>query len=261
MAEQSDCVMKPQLLIGNVWHRRLRPAENAFVYPVIQLSVPVHAIGELKRTWLSVDRFNLFSFHSSDHGDRDGSSLSDWIQQLLVRHGFPEVNGEIRLQTMPRILGYVFNPISFWYCHDQDGSLRVVVCEVNNTFGGTHCYLIAHPDRRPITDGDWFDSRKQLHVSPFCSVGGYYRFQFKTGEAESRVKIDYHDHSGLLLQTSITTHPDTLSSRALLRVFFAFPWNTLATFLRIHYQAFRLWRKGVTFYGKEPPSPQPESHT
>ncbi len=248
--------MTAQLLVGKVWHNRLRPMTNQFTYPVIQIAFAIDALQSLPRPWLSLNRFNLFSFHEADHGPRDGSPLGPWIHRILAGEGLDCAGGDIRLQTMPRMLGFVFNPISFWFCHDRAGALRAVVCEVNNTFGDTHSYLVAHPDRSPISRTDVFEHPKRLHVSPFCRVEGHYRFRFRIVDADTvRVRIDYHDAAGPLLDTAITTHAQPLTGTRLLRAFLHYGWNTLVTWLRIHYQAVKLWNRGVPFHGRTPPAP------
>ena len=98
--------------------------------------------------------------------------------------------------TMPRLFGYVFNPVSFWFCRDRDGRLRAVLCEVNNTFGEHHCYLVHHDDRRPIEADAWLDGRKAFHVSPFLPVEGSYRFRFRLDAERAHVDVNYHDDAG-----------------------------------------------------------------
>ncbi|MEN9476721.1 MAG: hypothetical protein RLZZ300_862, partial [Pseudomonadota bacterium] len=131
---------RPQLCLGHVMHRRLRPAVNAFVYPVFYVQLPVRDLAAADCGIFSVDQRNLLSFRSQDHGPRDGSPLLPWIENLLREHGLP-ADGDIVLQTFPRVLGYVFNPVSFWYCHDRSGALIAILAEVNNTFGGSYSYL------------------------------------------------------------------------------------------------------------------------
>lgn len=249
--------MSARLLTGRVWHRRLRPVCNEFTYPVVQIDVAIDDLQSLRRPCFSVNRLNLFSFHEADHGLRDGSPLGPWIRGVLAREGLDAADGAIRLQTMPRMLGFVFNPISFWYCHDRSGALRALVCEVNNTFGGSHAYLLAHPDQRPIGPSDAFEFPKRLHVSPFCRVEGGYRMQCTFREdGTTRVGIDYDDGGGPVLETAITTRSQPLSARTLIRALLGYGWNTLATWFSIHLQAFRLWRRGVPFHGRTPPVPE-----
>jgi len=143
--------MGARLYFGEVMHLRLRPAKNRFVYPVFFLRVPLSDPQSLRRPLFGVNRWNLFSFMFRDHGARDGSPPLEWIRALLSREGFEDVDGEVWLQTFPRVLGYVFNPVSFWFCHDRSGALRAILCEVSNTFGEHHHYLLAQPDGSPIS--------------------------------------------------------------------------------------------------------------
>ncbi len=238
------------LFTGSVMHARVRPRENRFRYGVFYLRVRVGAEDSLRRAFLSVDRFNLLAFHRRDHGPRDGSPLEPWIRDLLTREGCGFADGDIELQMFPRVLGYVFNPVSFWFCHDRDGRLRAVLCEVNNTFGEHHNYLMVHPDGRPIEPTDSLMAQKVFHVSPFLAVKGRYRFQFRTDPADTRVRIDYEDEDGTMLVTSVSGSARALSAGSLLRCFVGYPWMTLGVILRIHWQALKLWWKGVPFFRK-----------
>ena len=139
------------LYTGLVMHRRLRPVEHGFRYGVFFLRFPLSRLAQLRGPLFALDRFNLFSFHRADHGD--GGDPLQWIGGLLRREGVREVIGEVELQTFPRVLGYVFNPVSFWYCHNTAGELIAILAEVNNTFGERHCYLLQgrgtdHPQGR-----------------------------------------------------------------------------------------------------------------
>lgn len=246
--------MSALICFGRVMHARLRPTRNVFRYRVFFLRFPVTDLDGLARPLLSVDRFNLFSVHRRDHGPRDGSDLGAWIRALLAREGLSRADGEVWLQTFPRVLGYVFNPVSFWLCHDRAGKLRAVLCEVSNTFGEHHNYLLAHPDERPIEPGDVLSAGKVFHVSPFCEVAGGYRFQFALDPAAIRVRIDYDDPAGKLLATSVSGRAQALTSARLAMAFVLYPWMTAAVIARIHWQALRLWVKGVRFVPKpEPP--------
>jgi hypothetical protein len=244
----------PQLCFGVVLHRRLRPAAHAFRYPVYFLAVPMSRVASLARPWFGLNRFNLLSFHFRDHGLRDGSNPVDWVRGLLAAEGLAAVaDGEIWLQTFPRVLGYVFNPVSFWFCEDRAGRVRAIVAEVNNTFGEGHAYLLAHPDLRPITGADDLAARKVFHVSPFFPVQGGYRFRFHRSGARRVARIDYHDEQGDLLHTSISGAAEPLSRRTLARAFLGYPWMTVGVIARIHWQALKLWRKRVPFFAKPMP--------
>jgi hypothetical protein len=251
---RSACV--PALFFGDVMHSRLRPRRNRFRYGVFFLRLRVDDPQAIRRALLSVNRFNLFSFFLRDHGPRDGSALEPWVRALLAREGVRSADGEIWLQAFPRVLGYVFNPVSFWLCHDRASALRAVVCEVSNTFGEHHNYLLAHPDERPIRPDDCLAARKVFHVSPFCEVSGGYRFRFELAPDAAAIRIDYHDASGPLLATAVRGRAAALTDRNLLRAFALYPWMTLGVILRIHWQALRLWLKGVPFFSKPLPPAQ-----
>ena len=241
---------RPQLCLGHVMHRRLRPAVNAFVYPVFYVQLPVRDLAAANCGIFSVDKPNLLSFRSEDHGPRDGSPLLPWIENLLRQHGLP-ADGDIMLQTFPRVLGYVFNPVSFWYCHDRSGALIAILAEVNNTFGGTYSYLL-HRGGQVLRDGEEMTATKLFHVSPFNEVEGGYRFRFQLQRAVQLARIDYDDAEGELLLTSISGKPRDWSAAALLGAFLRMPFLTLGVIARIHWQALKLWLKGVPFRGAHP---------
>ena len=240
----------PRLLIGNVMHRRLRPVANAFTYPVFYVQLPVADLAAANCAIFSVDRGNLLGFKTKDHGPRDGSPLLPWIQSLLRERGLP-ADGEITLQCFPRVLGYVFNPVSFWLCRNRAGELIAVLVEVRNTFGGDHNYLLHNPEGSPLQDGQVLQASKAFHVSPFCDIEGGYRFRFHLQRDCQTVRIGYDDAEGELLLTSISGKPLAWSNRTLLGAFLRMPFLTAGVMTRIHWQALKLWFKGVPFYGKK----------
>lgn len=244
---------QPRLVLGRVMHRRLRPVAHAFAYRVFFFSIPLSNVAALENRWVGVNRPGLLSFRFADHGARDGSHPLAWIRGLLEREGLSAADGEVWLQAFPRVLGYVFNPVSFWFCHDAAGALRAVVCEVNNTFGERHCYVLAHPDARPIRPGEALAARKAFHVSPFFPVAGAYRFRFAAGERRTLARIDYHDAAGDLLHASIAGECRPYGARPVLAAFLAHPFMTAAIVARIHWHALRLWLKRVPFFPR--PSP------
>jgi DUF1365 family protein len=256
--------MNAQLFFGKVVHHRLRPATHRFVYPVYFCLLPLSGIERVGSALFSLNRFNLFSFHFADHGARDGSHPLLWIRDLLNAHGVV-ADGEIALQCFPRVLGFVFNPVSFWYCHNASGELIAVLAEVNNTFGERHNYLLAHDDGRPIGDGEAIARDKVFHVSPFMAVAGYYRFRFLARSAPGESPnwrlacIDHGDAAGDLLRTVLCGRAAALASGPLLRAFVTYPLLTLGVVFRIHWQALRLWVKRVPFFSK--PNPPREETT
>lgn len=250
---------QPRLSFGTVMHRRLRPVENRFVYPVCFVSVPLTRIETLENRWFSLNRWNVFSLRFADYGPRDGSHPLAWVHEVLESNRLGCADGEVWLQTFPRILGYAFNPVSFFFCHDREGALRAVLCEVNNTFGERHHYLLAHADGRPIGAQDTLTARKVLHVSPFARTEGAYRFRFRLDEGRTLVRIEYFDADGDLLHTSVSGTARPYSARALAAAFARRPWMALAVTVRIHVQALRLWLKRVPYFHK--PAPPAEALT
>ncbi len=253
---------QPLLSHGQVRHTRLRPAQNTFSYGVFTLVLPLRTLGAsgFDSALCSRNRFNLISFHDKDHGDGQMPLLS-WIDALLRAEGIDDADGEIWLQTFPRVLGYVFNPVSFWFCHRSNGELRAIVCEVNNTFGERHCYLL--DTGGAMTWGVPLSARKVFHVSPFCAVEGQYRFRFMRathsvgGEDIERIvaRIDYDDDHGPLLLTSISGRLEPLSTTSAASAFVRHPLMTLGVIARIHWQALKLFIKRVPFFSKPLPPP------
>jgi DUF1365 family protein len=191
---------------GSIRHARSRPAAHRFAYRSYFMRMPLRA--SAAQPWslrmLGRNRFAPFSLQDRDHGD--GGDPLAWITRLLAEGGVHDADGEIWLHAMPRVLGYVFNPVSFWFCHRADGALRAIVCEVNNTFAERHCYLLAHADGRPLQWGETLEVAKVFHVSPFCEVRGRYQFRFMLAGARFVARIDYHDDAAgaaPLLVTSI----------------------------------------------------------
>ena len=237
---------------GNVMHARMRPRAHRFHYGVFYLRTPLSQLKQANSRFFSVDKWNLLSLHRVDHGAKDGSDLEPWIRNLLRQENIC-AEGEIILQAFPRVLGYVFNPVSFWFCHDQQGLLRAVLCEVRNTFGEHHNYLVAHEDGRPIESDCSLQSRKVFHVSPFFDVAGDYRFSFSQQGTTQKVRIDYYGAQGLLLATSVSGQAEKLTSKRLLYAFFRYPLMTFGVVARIHWQALKLWLKGAGYRAKPVP--------
>lgn len=244
------------LLHAKVFHKRYRPIANAFTYKVFYLCLPLSQLEQARLPVLGIDRFNLMSFYHKDHGARDGSDIRPWIRDMLAKGEVSAADGEIWLVAYPRIFGYVFNPVSFWFCLDKAGSLRAVLAEVNNTFGERHCYLISHPDQRVISPDEVFHSEKVFHVSPFFHVRGRYEFRFSYSERSIGVVIDYFEGDDKVLATSVGGQREALTSLTLLKIFVMLPLVTLKTIGLIHWQAAKLWIRGVKYVPKPPPPTQ-----
>lgn len=242
---------QPLIGFGQVRHARLRPARHAFAYGTFFLMLPMRSLAVLGSKALAVNRFGAISFHDRDHGDgRDvsqGGALA-WLDALLHSEGIADANGEVWLHCYPRIFGFTFKPVSFWYCHDTSDRLRAIVVEVNNTFGERHCYLLDKPQWGIEQTAD-----KVFHVSPFCSVEGQYRFRFMRTSDRTVARIDHDDALGALIQTSVSGHLVALNTRSQWQALLRYPLMTVMVVVRIHWQAFKLWRKKVTFFSKPTP--------
>ena len=249
----------PLLGVGQVRHARLRPTEHRFAYPACFLWLPLRTLARqpqlLKQAGLNGP---WLRFDPRDHGAGapDLASLTGWMDTLLHTHGISDADGEWWLQCFPRVMGHAFNPVSFWHLLRTDGSLRATVAEVNNTFGERHCYVLDHPQWGHT---HWAD--KVFHVSPFCSVQGRYAFRFMctqgTDQPRSVVRVDHADAQGALLQTSISGQVEPATPALLRRAFWAHPVQSWAVTARIHWQALRLWLKGVAFHRKPLPPAHP----
>jgi uncharacterized protein len=245
---------QPLIGFGQVRHARLRPAHNAFAYPTYFLMLPLRSLAQTPSPALARNRFAPLSFYDRDHGDGRANALQ-WLDELLASEGIHDATGEVWLHCYPRVLGYTFKPVSFWYCHHADGSLRSIVVEVNNTFGERHCYLLHAPQY-----GHELRASKVFHVSPFCSVQGEYRFRFmratRANGDRTVVRIDHHDTQGPLLQTSVSGALQALCPASVRRAVLGHPLMTLMLIARIHWQALRLAFKRVPFFRKPTPPTQ-----
>ena len=240
---------------GQVRHTRLRPARNAFNYPTYFLLLPMRSLRQHGSGALAHNRRAALSFFDRDHGEGGDDALA-WLDALLLREGVEDASGEIWLHTYPRVLGHTFKPVSFWYCHRADGTLRAIVVEVNNTFGERHCYLLDPP--QGLAYGQELKADKVFHVSPFCTLAGGYRFHFlrseQDGVQKTLARIDYDDADGALLQTSVSGTLEPLTPASLRHALWRYPAMTLGVVARIHWQAFKLWRKHVPFVRKPEPT-------
>ncbi len=254
---------QPLIGFGQVRHTRQRPARNAFAYRTYFLMLPMRSLVEYANSaghLLGINRRAALSFYDADHGDgrspAQGGSIG-WLDELLRQQGIADATGEVWLHCYPRVWGFAFKPVSFWYCHrapgDQSGALRAIVVEVNNTFGERHCYLLDAPQF-----GKEIRTAKVFHVSPFCSVEGGYRFRFmrtlRGGVEKTVARIDFDDAAGPLLQTSVSGTLEPLTQAALQKALWRYPAMTFGVVFHIHLQAARLWLKRVKFW-KKPTAP------
>jgi hypothetical protein len=246
--------MRPaSLYVGHTTHSRLRPRPHRFTYGVFQLLIDVDRINEAAAglTCLNNGRFGVFSFAERDHGARDGSPLRLWVMQKLEEAGIPANAHTIRLLCFPRVLGFVFNPISIFFVHAADERLEAVIYEVNNTFGQTHAYVV--PATGADTERQTAD--KRLYVSPFYRVEGGYRFRLTSPAETFRLVIAKQVDGEVDFTANLIAERRTLTDAALLGLFFGMPLMTLGVVAAIHWEALRLWIKGAPF-GARPPGPR-----
>ncbi len=247
--------MSSAIYTGQVAHRRYAPKQHALRYRVYSLLLDIDELDRLDEElrWFSVDRFNLLSFRRRDHGPRDGSALRPWARRVLGDAGVEIGCGRIQLLVYPRILGYGFDPLTVWYCHDESGRLAGIIHEVRNTFGEYHCYVapVGRTEGEPVTH----TADKVFHVSPFFDVAGTYDFRLRPPGAAVSVVIDYSEAGEPLLTASFSGVRSPLTDRNLLRRFWSHPLVTFKVIAGIHWEALKLFRKRVGFRSKpEPPS-------
>jgi DUF1365 family protein len=235
------------IIVGKVMHQRLRPLLHRFIYPIFFIRLNLAETDRLSGGVFGINRFRPMSLYFKDYGPRDGSDLLVWIRQLLKTNSI-RADGDIFLQTMPRIFGYAFNPISIWYCHNSQGQLMAVLTEVNNTFGEHHLYLLQEENGHEIQKNSALSSQKMMHVSPFCEVKGSYHFRFEERANSCLVKIDYKDAESILINTAIRGKKMAFNNTNLVKVLLRQPFLTIGVMWRIHWHALLLWRKKVPFF-------------
>lgn len=230
-------VNEPALFTAKVMHSRLFPKRNTFGYGIYYLALPLPA-PDVKGL--------LNSFHKADVGPRDGSDPLPWIQNILSDYGIASQIKQITLVTMPRVLGYVFNPVSFYFCFDNEKHLKAVLCEVHNTFGEQHSYLCMNKNLEPIRPDQWLEAEKMFHVSPFLERTGRYKFRFDLNESKLGISIDYYDeNANRQLATSLIGELQKLEPNTLRRAFLTNPLVPLKAILLIHWQALKLIFIGI----------------
>jgi uncharacterized protein len=246
-------VPDPGVYRGVTAHVRTAPFEHRFAYDVFQLLFDVDRLEALKGlTWLGIERFAPFSFRAKDHGDRSGGPLRPWVEARFAEAGVDVEGGPIRLLCFPRVLGYVFNPLSLFLGYRPDGALAGVIYEVNNTFGETHAYVI--PARGGAIERQ--EAAKIFHVSPFFGVEGRYAFTLRPpGETFSLV-VDKAVAGTRNHVATLKLKREPLTDGALAGAFIALPLMTLKVITAIHWEALKLWIKGARYHHKpEPPGP------
>lgn len=238
------------LVMAKVMHKRLTPRVNAFVYDVFYLCFDIKKIDELASKFFSINKFNLFSLYLKDHGAKDGGNLHNWAFNIFKEHNIDNHIKKIYLFTHPRILGYCFNPVSFWFGIDEDDKLIAVIAQVNNTFKQSHCYLLFNQNSAPISADQILMADKDFYVSPFYQRVGSYNFRFIFDQKKIAVWIDYIIDEKTLLTSVISKKIINYSDKNLLFCFLRIPFLTLKVIILIHWQALKLFVKKMKYISK-----------
>ena len=243
-----------RLILGQVMHRRFFPVQYRFVYRVFSFLLDLDRVDEVARgcRLFSHNAFNLFAFYDRDHGAGDGSPPKEWLLRQLAAKGLDLPIRRIEIQCFPRILGHCFNPLSVWFCFGRGDALVAVLCEVHNTFGERHSYLL-HRDGEAMAWPVRHAHAKGFHVSPFIGMEADYRFRFaRAGEESSTVIHEYQDDR-LMLVAVQRGEARELSDANLMRVALTYPFLTLKVVAMIHWQALKIWLRGATYFPKPTP--------
>ena len=237
------------IYIGNVVHKRFKPKKHFFKYRVFSIFLDLDEINELEKeiSFFSYNKFNILSFFDKDHGNRDGSSIKDWIIQVLQKKNISTKNIKIKILCYPRIFGYVFNPLSIFFIYDTDSNPIAILYEVKNTFGEQHTYVF----KINIKDQHISNNcKKKFYVSPFMDLESKYFFKVLIPNERLSVIIDQRDKEGKLLFASQDGERVKISSKNLLISYLKHPLMTLKIISAIHYEALKLWIKGVKLVKK-----------
>lgn len=248
--------MTHRFLPVTVTHHRLFPKVNRFFYKTFYVCLDVSSLTDLKGPLFGFEKCRPYSLRHKDFGFQDGSPIQDWLNTMIKNYDLK--HHKIYLIAMPRVFGYGFNPVSFWLFFDNDESLHAVIADVNNTFGENHKYLIRDKDGMKITSDKHYEAEKVFHVSPFMPLEGTYSFRFGIPEdflndpsrSSMGFWIDYAIDGKKILLTSMTGKLKPLNQKFLLKSLINYPFMTILVIIRIHYQALKLWVKGIRSYPK-----------
>jgi uncharacterized protein len=239
---------------GSVMHRRLRPRAHRFRYRAFWMLLDLDEISVLtsRLRLFSHNRFNLFALYDRDHGDGSATPLRVQAERRLARAGIDLIGGKIRLFCMPRTLGYSFNPLSIYFCYSTNGQLAAIIYQVHNTFGERHAYVARV---EPETGAIRHHCGKAFHVSPFLGMEMAYQFKLNEPDERFTLTIGARERRDKMLSACLAASRQTFSDRSLLQNFLAIPAVTTKVILAIHWEALRLWLKGMRLRKRPQPSP------
>lgn len=243
---------------GEVMHQRFKPVKHRFIYKVSSWLIDLEELERLDcLPGFSVNRFNLFSLYHRDHGDGSDTPLRTQIQHLLKEYCIDTGSGAIRLLCYPRILGYVFNPLSVFYCYNDAGDLKAILYEVSNTFNQRRSYLIPVDYKQYPSSNNVIkqSANKDFYVSPFMPMETDYQFQMLPPNSTVAVRIRQSDAEGALFDAGFTGERIAIDARSVIKTFLRHPLMTFKVMGGIHWEALSLWRKGMKL------QPRPEHPT
>ena len=229
---------------GIITHRRFKPKRHFFSYKTFSIFFDLDELKDLERkiSIFSLNRFNLFSFYNKDHGDRDGTDLKDWVKSTLKKFNINSQISKIKLLCFPRIFGYAFNPLSIFYCYNENSQLKAILYEVKNTFNEQHTYVFpVEKTSKIITQ----NCNKRFYVSPFIEMETAYNFRLAEPKETLSIFIKQTDINGILLSACQIGRKENISTKQLLINFIKHPMMTIKIIMAIHFEALRLWKKGV----------------
>ena len=229
---------------GIVTHRRFKPKRHFFNYKTFSIFFDLDELTDLEKniSIFSLNKFNLFSFYNKDHGNRDGSDIKNWVKSNLNKFNINFDVSKIKLLCFPRIFGYVFNPLSIFYCYNKKSELRAILYEVKNTFNEQHTYIFEVKNNSKIITQS---CNKKFYVSPFMEMETSYNFRLSEPKETLGVFIKQKDRDGMLLSACQIGKKEQISTKRLLINFLKHPMMTIKIIMAIHFEALRLWKKGV----------------
>ena len=229
---------------GEVTHTRFKPVRHFLKYKTFSLLIDLDEINLLDKSIgiFSHNKFNIFSFYDKDHGDRDGGNLKDWVISNLKKFRIKENITNIKVLCYPRILGYVFNPLSIFYCYEKD-KLVAIFYEVKNTFNEQHTYIFKIKNNEEIIQ----KCRKKFYVSPFMDMETFYNFRLLNPNDKLSVFIKQTDANGTILTATQTGDKKEFSFKQLAINFLKYPLMTIKIISSIHFEALLLWKKGAIY--------------
>jgi len=237
-------IKESSIYVGKVIHKRFKPKEHFFKYKVFSLFLDLSEIKKIKEKifFFSHNKFNLISFFDKDHGERNGSSLIDWVKKNLRSLNIDTRDVKIKLLCYPRIFGYVFNPLSIFFIYNSSSSLIAILYEVKNTFGEQHTYVFKTDPKKQVVENKCY---KKFYVSPFMDLNSTYNFKILNPKEKLSVIIDQRDQTGKLLFASQDGKRLDFSAKNLLFSYLKHPLMTIKIILAIHFEALKLWLKGI----------------